>query len=181
METSAGVPRAGTPAAPEEQQAQKPGPYHGNRNFIIGSPGALTDTATPFCADADAGWGAAEQPTGLPQSTLEPASSPTTVLPPIVGIDTGENTRYVEPDLLALLLRHEAGASEVPDRLRIYVAWFDIQEEDGTVTDGNPDEFITSKGGSREDQDHVWTVPTGAVLPLLQLPSVFAAAQWAEG
>ena len=173
-------PQVGPPSSLEKHRAQESDPSPtGTTTSSAAVPASSPIRHSPV-ALTPAG-GAAQEATELPASTPEPAPSPTTVLPPIVGIDTGENTWYVEPGLLALLLRHEAGDSEVPDRLRLYVAWFNTQEGDGPPTDRNPDKFIASKGRTSEEQDHVWTVPTEAIVPLLQLPGVYAVAQWSEG
>ena len=117
-------------------------------------------------------------PTPEPQEPAAPAtgtSVPNVYPPPMVGLDTGENTRFVDPELLAILIRHEAGDTNVPDRMRIFVPVTDFPSGQGDTRGTDPAGFIISRGGSREETEHLFTVPTGAIADLLRLPTVILA------
>ena len=112
--------------------------------------------------------------------TIRPVPYP----PPLVGVETGMNTRYVGPELLALLVRLEDGDETVPESLSVVVSWMskfspeNIPEElEGLVDldEEHPEEFLLSNGATRGDGRNEWTIPIKAILPFLSLTRV----EWA--
>ena len=112
----------------------------------------------------------APQPTGL-QAT-----------PPVVGIDTGKGTVFVDPELLAIIAKHAAGDEGAPRQLRVRLSW------DGLDIPLN--DFIVSQGGVRETDTYnpdlplanlIWRVPVKSMPAILQHPGVRAAGLWEDG
>lgn len=161
----------GASAAPSNSTA---GPPPTETQRTIPTP---TLTPTPLRHDA------AVPP--LTAAAKYPASTPATqptfrhIPPPIVGLDTGRGTAFVEPELLALLTNHAAAGDQAPDRLRVVLIWDNI---DGATTD-----FIVSQRGVRETDtydpaspwaDYVWRIPVESMLTVLQHLGVWSASLW---
>ena len=115
--------------------------------------------------------------TPVPQPTVRQVPPP-----PVVGIDTGKGTLFVEPELLALLSKHAAGKKDSSRQLRVILAW-----DDSTSATA---EFVVSQGGVRETDtydpdfpwaDRSWHIPVESMLVIIQHSGVWSAQLWVDG
>lgn len=87
-------------------------------------------------------------------------------------VDFGPGFEYIGPDLWALLYKQALG-EEVPERLDVYFEWsyYGYEEEQEILDAIKAAGGVQKKGPERDFYD----IPTSAILPILQLPDVYAA------
>ena len=102
--------------------------------------------------------------------------------PPVVGIDTGKGTVFVDPELLAIITKHAAGDDRASGQLRVFLGW---DETDIPLND-----FLIGQGGVRETDTYnpdflhanlIWRIPVESMLTVIQHPGVWSAGLWEVG
>ena len=102
--------------------------------------------------------------------------------PPVVGIDTGKGTVFVDPELLAIITKHAAGDDRASGQLRVFLGW---DETDIPLND-----FLIGQGGVRETDTYnpdflhanlIWRIPVESMLTVIKHPGVWSAELWEVG
>ena len=117
-----------------------------------------------------------------PPSTPVPQPTGLQATPPVVGIDTGKGTVFVDPELLSIIAKHAAGDDRASGQLRVLLGWDE--------TDIPLNNFLIGQGGVRETDTYnpdflhanlIWRIPVESTLTVIQHPGVRAAELWEDG